>query len=234
MLALLDPNLIQPTMKIHRQFAAVVIALITNVAACVAAESSNQIPGVYVREGSSPPITETDRELLELKCILAPGVMQSDGLGTGYFLDLPRFRATGEVIYIKGQEYRCHYTPATRLEVCQSREFSNGKSLRYYRTNVYQVFTPELQRGHSLLTPEEVLNWNTSKQVNPANSFAYHGCTCLDAAKIEAHATSATNLLPSEETANRLYWYNTDPRDSDYATAREALKSLKGCGQNLS
>jgi hypothetical protein len=143
-------------------------------------DPSGQFPGVYVLEGSRIPSTDADMDAVQLKCLLAPGVMHEGGFGVGYFLDRELFQSTGEISYIKGQEYRCRYSPATRKETCDSKEFSDGKSLTYYRSNVYEVFTRDEQRGHSLLTPEEVVAWNSRGEVNPASRFAYRRCDCLE------------------------------------------------------
>jgi hypothetical protein len=216
-----------------RRLLAVLLALAATTAAG-AKDGSGQYPGVYVVEGSRQTMTAAELELLQLKCVLAPGVMHSDGFGVGYFLDRELFRATGQVAYIKGQEYRCHYTPSTRMETCASKEFSDGKSLSYYRTNVYQVFSPVLQRGHSLFTPEEVAAWNSSGALNPAGYFAYHQCVCISDKQVEARALSQPNLLPGSETGKRLFWRNIDPTDADYDLARQIVKMLGNCRPNVS
>ena len=211
-----------------------VLAALAATASAGAENGSGQYPGVYVIEGSRQPITAAELELLQLKFVLAPGVMHSDGFGVGYFLDRELFRTTGQVAYIKGQEYRCHYKPATRMEICQSKEFSDGKSLSYYRTNVYQIFSPILQRGYSLFTPEEVAIWNSTGTLNPEGYFAYHQCTCISDKQIEARALSQPNLLPSGETGKRLFWWQSDPTDADYDLARQVMKLLGNCRPNVS
>ena len=209
-------------------------ALFTSASTVQAADASGQIPGVYVLEGANAPVTAAEREALQLKCLLAPGVMHEDGFGVGYFLDREQFRATGMVHYIKGQEYRCRYSAQTRMETCESKEFSEGKSLTYYRNNVYQVFTPDLQRGHTLLTPEDVVAWNSSGAVNPVARFAYHRCQCLRGEEIEARASSAKNELSSEETGRRLYWWNTDTTKEDLDLARQVLHTSGLCKPDVS
>ncbi len=196
--------------------------------ASAAHAASGQFEGVYVREGI-PVVTDAQREALEMKCVLAPVVIGADGIGTGYFLDTNLFRATGSLSFIKGQEFDCRYNLKTKLETCQSREFSDGKSLRYFRSNVYQVFTPDLQQGHSLLTPEDVANWKVKGTLNPSNRFAYHRCKCLKRDKVEAHLSAVANELSGEETASRLFWGDNEPSSRDVETAREALEKIIGC-----
>jgi hypothetical protein len=211
-------------------------ALITimSLACARAQDSSGQFPGVYVLQGKQALNTSEDRENLELKCVLAPGVMGEGGVGAGYFVDRELFRATGQVSYIKGQEYRCRYTAEKRMETCDSKELSDGKVLHYYRSNVYLEFTPMLQRGHSLFTPEDVVAWNLHSRLNPDTAFAYHRCTCLASDKITALASSTLNPLSSDITGQRMYWWQTDPTEDDYSLARDVLKKLGGCKVNVS
>jgi hypothetical protein len=190
--------------------------------------ASGQFEGVYVREGL-PVVTPSQREALELKCVLAPVVIGADGIGTGYFLDTELFQSNGTVSFSKGQEFDCRYNPQSKLETCQSREFSDGKSLHYYRSNVYQVFTPDLQQGHSLLTPEDVANWKVSGTLNPDNRFAYHRCKCLKANMVVERASNIANELSGEETALRLYWGDNEPSSQDTDTAREVIEKIIGC-----
>jgi hypothetical protein len=212
-----------------------VIALILLAATPAAAQNeSGQFPGVYVREGTRAPITQEDRALLDLKCALAPGVMHEDGTGVGYFLDLETFRASGKISYVKGQEYHCRYNAATQLETCESREFSYGKSLSYYRSNVYQTFTSDVQRGTSLLSAEDVAAWKVRGHLNPANAFAYHRCACITSEDIESRASTETNALDSTTTGTRLFWWNNDQHEEDYATARKVIESFKACPGNTS
>jgi hypothetical protein len=214
----------------------ITIALITimSLACARAQDSSGQFPGVYVLQGKQALTTSEDHENLELKCVLAPGVMGEGGVGAGYFIDRALFRATGQVSYIKAQEYRCRYTPEKRMETCDSKELSDGKVLHYYRSNVYLEFTPLLQRGHSLFTPEDVVAWNLHGKLNPDSAFAYRRCSCLTGDKINAHASSVLNPLSSEMTGQRMYWWNTDPTADDDALARDVLKALGGCKVNVS
>jgi hypothetical protein len=169
-----------------------------------------------------------------LKCVLAPGVMREDGSGVGYYLDRDLFRANGTISYVKGQEYKCRYSPATRMETCDSREFTDGKSLSYYRSNIYQVFTPDLQQGHSLLSPEDVAAWKVRGELNPANRFAYHRCNCLTAAEIETKVTPKANMLTTEETGRLLYWWSTDPSPEDYDLARQVIGLFNICKPDVS
>jgi hypothetical protein len=199
-----------------------------------AQDSSGQFPGVYVLEGTRVPNSDADVEKLELKCVLAPGVMGEGGVGSGYFIDRELFRATGQVSYIKAQEYRCRYSAEKRMETCDSKELSDGKVLHYYRSNVYLEFTPMLQRGHSLFTPEDVVAWNLHGKLNPDSAFAYRRCSCLTGDKIKAHASSVLNPLSSEVTGQRMYWWGTDPTENDYTLARDVLKALGGCKVNVS
>jgi hypothetical protein len=189
--------------------------------------ASGQFEGVYVREDAAP--LKANNEILELKCALAPVVIGQDGLGAGYFLDTDALRKSGTLSYIKGHEFDCRYNPDTKVETCQSKELSDGRTLHYYRSNVYQVFTPELQQGHSLLSPEEVADWTVSKKLNPANRFAYHRCKCLTRDKVEARASTAANQLSGEETSRRLFWDDGDPSTDDLSLAREALDKLGAC-----
>jgi hypothetical protein len=198
------------------------------------AEESGQFPGVYARERASAPMTSIERETLELKCVLAPNTMGADGFGVGYFLDTEAFRTKGTVTYIKGQDYRCRYNAATTMEICESREFSDGKSLHYYRTNIYELFTPEVQRGNSLMSPEDVANWNTTRTLNAANNFAYHRCKCPSESVVAALASPDANQLSSEETGRRLFWFDNEPTLEDLNTAREVMKTFEGCGGNVS
>jgi hypothetical protein len=189
--------------------------------------ASGQFEGVYVREGAAP--LKGNREILELKCALAPVVIGQDGLGAGYFLDADALRKTGTLSYVKAHEFDCRYNPATKVETCQSKELSDGRTLHYYRSNVYQVFTPDLQQGHSLLSPEEVADWTVSQGLNPANRFAYHRCKCLTRDKVEARASTAVNQLSGDETSRRLYWDDEHPSADDLSLARDALDKLGAC-----
>jgi hypothetical protein len=189
--------------------------------------ASGQFEGVYVREGAAP--LAANRELLELKCALAPVVIGQDGLGAGYFLDADALKKSGTLSYIKGHEFDCRYNPATNVETCQSKELSDGRELRYFRSNVYQVFTPDLQQGHSLLSPEEVADWSVSKKLNPENRFAYNRCKCLTRDKVEARASTTINQLSGDETSRRLYWGDDEPSMDDLSLAREALDKLGAC-----
>jgi hypothetical protein len=189
--------------------------------------ASGQFEGVYVREGAA--LLKSNNEVLELKCALAPVVIGQDGLGAGYFLDAHALRKNGTLSYIKGHEFDCRYNPATKVETCESKELSDGRTLHYYRSNVYQVFTPDLQQGHSLLSPEEVADWTISQKLNPENRFAYHRCACLTRDKVEARASTAANQLSGEETSRRLFWGDDDPSTDDLSLAREALDKLGAC-----
>jgi hypothetical protein len=217
-----------------RSVITIALICIMSLACARAQDSSGQFPGVYVLEGTRVPNSDADLEKLELKCVLAPGVMGEGGVGAGYFIDRALFRATGQVSYIKAQEYRCRYTPEKRMETCDSKELSDGKVLHYYRSNVYLEFTPLLQRGHSLFTPEDVVAWNLHGRLNPDSAFAYRRCTCLPPDKITALASSTLNPLSSEITGQRMYWWNTDPTADDNALARDVLKALGGCKVNVS
>jgi hypothetical protein len=189
--------------------------------------ASGQFEGVYVREGAAP--LAANREILELKCALAPVVIAQDGLGAGYFLDADALKKSGTLSYIRGHEFDCRYNPATKLETCQSKELSDGRTLHYYRSNVYQVFTPNLQQGHSLLSPEEVADWGLSKKLNPENRFAYNRCKCLTRNKIEAHLSTTINQLSGDETSRKLYWGDDDPSTDDLSLARQVLDKLGSC-----
>jgi hypothetical protein len=210
------------------------LVFIATVFPAQAANTSGQIPGVYVIEGSKVPTTPEEIEELQLKCVLAPGVIDDNGRGVGYFLDRTKYRATGTISYIKGQTYDCRYTPATRIENCASQEWSDGKSLSYYRTNVYETFTELVQRGHSLLTPEDVVAWNIRKTLNPAGAFAYHRCTCLTDSIIKSFASTDINALSGEETGKYLFWWKSNPSADDLDVARSVLKHLGGCVPKLS
>jgi hypothetical protein len=191
--------------------------------------ASGQFEGVYVR--SDTALVSGNAEILELKCALAPVVIGADGRGASYFLDRQKFGARDQVSYIKGQEFDCRYNAAIKLETCESKELSDGRELRYFRSNVYQVFTPDLQQGHSLLSPEEVADWNISKKLNPANGFAYHRCKCLTPDKVDMFASTVANQLSGNETAQRLFWRNDVLSRDDLALAREALDTLGACNK---
>jgi hypothetical protein len=207
----------------------IVLASLVLTTVALAQDPSGQFPGVYVLEGSVEPRTAEDLDALRIKCLLAPGVMHEGGFGVGYFLDRDLFQSTGTISYIKGQEYRCRYSAATRKETCESKELSDGKSLAYYRSNVYEVFTRELQRGHSLLTPEDVAAWNSKGIVNPETRFAYRRCDCLKVEDIEARASSLANTLSSDETGYRLFWWNRDITDEELEAARPLLQTFNTC-----
>jgi hypothetical protein len=208
-------------------------SLATSSPAAIAADSG-EFPGVYVREGSTQPLTAAQHELLQLKCLLAPDTMHEDGSGAGYFLDAPLFLSRGQVAYIKGEEYRCTYSPKTRMETCESQEFSDGKGLRYFRTNVYVSFTQDLQRGNSLMTPEDVVAWNESGTRNPDTLFAYHRCTCVTREQVESRAARGINTLSGEETGQKRYGWRADPAAQDYEVARKVMEAIGSCRLNLS
>jgi hypothetical protein len=197
-------------------------------------EPSGQYPGVYVLEGNTPPFSAGDFDALQLKCLLAPSTMSPDGVGAGYFLDRELFRTTGVVSYIKGNEYRCRYNPKTRKETCDSKEFSDDKSIAYYRNNVYVIFTSEVQRGHSLITPEEVGAWNAKGEVNAENRFAFHRCGCLSVTDIEALASKRPNHASSETTGHGLFWWRRDADPEELNLAREVRGLFAACRPNLS
>jgi hypothetical protein len=197
-------------------------------------EPSGQYPGVYVLEGSAPPVTADDYGALQLKCLLAPSTMYPDGVGAGYFLDRELFRTTGAVSYIKGQEYRCRFNPETRKETCESKEFSDGKSIAYYRSNVYEVFTQDVQRGHSLMTPEDVVAWNSRGEVNVENRFAYHRCSCLTSKDIEALASPMLNPHSSDDTGNWLFWWRRAASAQEIDLARQVVGQFGACRPSLS
>jgi hypothetical protein len=210
---------------------ALVLPIFTSTASSA---ESTYFPGVFVREGSSQPVTEQQREELQLKCLLAPDIMHADGKGAGYFLDAPLFNTTGQVSYVKSEIYACRYAPEARREICESEELSDGKSLRYYRTNIYQTFTPQLQRGHTLMTAEEVAEWNSSGKLNPANAFGYHTCECITDAMVESRAAPGINTLDSAQTGDRRYWSGADPSPDDYDTARKLQAVIGTCKPKLS
>lgn len=218
----------------HTLTTAVFLALLMPIDVAQANDPSGQFPGVYVLEGSYPPSTIEEMDAVQLKCLLAPGVMHDNGFGIGYFLDRELFVSTGEISYIKGQEYRCRYSAETSKETCDSKEFSDGKSLTYYRSNVYETFTREVQRGHSLLTPEEVLAWNSRGEVNPANRFAYHRCDCLQGGEFEAKASKRANELSSADTGWRLFWWNRDMTDEELELAQNVRKKFGACRPAIS
>jgi hypothetical protein len=203
------------------------VLIVLAVLSAPAMAASGQFEGVYVREGAAP--LAANREVLELKCALAPVVIGQDGLGAGYFLDADALKKSGTLSYIKGHEFDCRYNPATNVETCQSKELSDGRELRYFRSNVYQVFKPDLQEGHSLLSPEEVADWSVSKKLNPENRFGYNRCKCLTRDKVEARASTAINQLSGDETSRRLYWGDDEPSMDDLSLAREALDKLGAC-----
>jgi hypothetical protein len=207
--------------------------LATSTSAALAADSG-EFPGVYVREGSGQPHTAQQRELLQLKCLLAPDIMHEDGTGAGYFLDSTLFHSTGKVSYIRSEEYKCSYMAGKRLETCESQEFTDGKGLRYYRTNVYESFTQDLQRGTTLLTPEDVLAWNSSGTLNPEQSFAYHRCSCITQEQVESRVAPDINTLSSEQNRLKRYGGRADPSAQDYELARKVMDALGSCSQNLS
>jgi hypothetical protein len=217
-----------------RKLAIVFAALMQVCAGAAAQDSSGQYPGVYVLEGSFMPGSAEEQHRLELKCVLAPGVMRKDGKGAGYFLDRAAFRASGEIRYVKGQDYACRYAAATKLETCESKEWSDGKSLTYYRSNVYQTFTPMLQRGHSLLTPEDVVNWKLKGIVSSAAPFAYHRCNCLQETDILSRASNEINARTSDETGRLLYWWTDDPTSEDYELAQKVLEQMGACKPDVS
>jgi hypothetical protein len=210
------------------------VALLAAMQIARADDTSNYFAGVYVLEGSRKPSTTAEMDALQLKCLLAPGLINERGFGVGYFLDRELFLSTGEVSYIQGQEYKCRYSPATRKETCDSKEFSDGKSLTYYRSNVYQVFTRDEQRGHSLLTPEEVVAWNSRGEVNPASRFAYRRCDCLEGRDFEAKASPLINQLSSDETGFRLFWWNRDVTVEELDLARKVQKKFGACRPAIS
>lgn len=210
------------------------LALLMAMDVAQANDPSGQFSGVYVLEGSRVPLTTDELDAAQLKCLLAPGVMHNGGYGVGYFLDRELFLSTGEISYIKGQEYRCRYSAETRKETCDSKEFSDGKSLTYYRSNVYETFTREVQRGHSLLTPEEVLAWNSKGEVNPTNRFAYRRCDCFQGSDFEVRASRRLNELSSAETGWRLFWWNRDITDEELDLAQKLRQKFGACRPALS
>jgi hypothetical protein len=210
------------------------VALLAAVQIARADDTSDYFAGVYVLEGSREPSSTAEMDALQLKCLLAPGLINERGFGVGYFLDRELFLSKGEISYIQGQEYKCRYSPATRKETCDSKEFSDGKSLTYYRSNVYQVFTQDEQRGHSLLTPEEVVAWNSRGEVNPSSRFAYRRCDCLAGSDFEARASTRMNEHSSEETGFRLFWWNRDVTSEELDLARKVQKKFGGCRPAIS
>lgn len=206
-----------------------ILAVFGSIEYGLAQDSSGQFAGVYVLEGSLASSSTADKDAVQLKCLLAPGVMHEGGFGVGYFLDSELFLKTGEISYIKGQEYHCRYSSETRKETCSSKEFSDGKGLTYFRSNVYETFTREVQRGHSLLTPEDVVAWNARREVDPATRFAYRRCDCLKVQDVEANASLQPNMLSSEETGRRLFWWNRDATDDELNLARQLSAKLGAC-----
>jgi hypothetical protein len=215
-------------------FVAVCAALNPAAIAIAIASDSGEFPGVYVEEGSAIPSTAEDRELIELKCLLAPDTMHADGRGAGYYLDDRLFNETGRVSYVKAQSFNCRYAPEKRMETCESEEYSDKGATPYYRTNVYETFTSELQRGASLFTPEDVATWTATGKVNPTDKFAFHRCGCLSVAQIETLAQPDVNSLPQELTAAKRYWWQRDPSPEDFEVARKVRDSLGGCHPKLS
>jgi hypothetical protein len=210
------------------------LCLLAAFAGCVNASDSGEFPGVYVEEGNSIPATDADRERLELKCLLAPDTMHADGQGAGYFLDVPLFQSAGKVSYIKAQSFRCRYAAEKRMETCESQEYSDRGATAYYRTNIYQIFTADVQRGATLFTPEDVAAWTATGEINPAGKFAFHRCACLSVKQVEALAQPTTNALPHQQTAARRYWWQKDPSLEDYEIARKVRAALGGCRPKLS
>jgi hypothetical protein len=198
------------------------------------AADSGEFPGVYVREFGGAVMTAPLLERLQLKCLLAPDVMNADGQGAGYFLDTALFNTTGQISYIKGESYKCTYSPKTRMETCESEELSHGKALRYFRTNIYQSFNKDLQRGHTLLSPEDVADWNSEGKLNPTNRFTYHRCDCLREGLVETRTAKGINTLSSDETGLRRYWGNLEPSNTDYDIARKLSGVFGTCKPQLS
>jgi hypothetical protein len=199
-----------------------------------AADGSGQFPGVYVRDGSGQDLTAEAKEKLQLKCLIAPDVMGDDGVGAGYFVDRALFDRTGQVSYVQAEEYSCRYSSETTIETCDSREITEGKSLKYYRTNVYHIFTANEQRGHSLLTPEEVLNWRSKGIVNPDQAFAYYRCSCVEPGDIEKHVSTEINVMSSADTELRRYWGLLEPTDDDFNRAQKLTSVIGKCKLELS
>jgi hypothetical protein len=74
-----------------------------SISVAVAQDASGEIPCIYVLEGSQEATTAEEIDTLQLKCLLAPSVMRSDGFGTGYFLDRDLFNRTGAISYIRAE-----------------------------------------------------------------------------------------------------------------------------------
>lgn len=192
-----------------------------------AGNKSNEYSGVYVLEGLHAPVTAGDRDVLRLKCILAPVFMNEDGTGTSYFLDRDKFQSNGTISYIRGHEYKCRYSPDTHRESCDSKQFSEGTAYSYHRENIYTEFTPQLQRGNSLITPEDEEAWRLRRELNPKYAFAFHRCHCLSSWKFRSLVSPEANSLSSERTIRLLYWWIADPSTEDMKTARRIL-SISG------
>jgi hypothetical protein len=70
------------------------LALLMAMDVAQANDPSGQFPGVYVLEGSRVPLTVEEMDTVQLKCLLAPGVMHDGGLGVGYFFTLEKFHTS--------------------------------------------------------------------------------------------------------------------------------------------
>jgi hypothetical protein len=210
------------------------IAVFLAVVGETVAQSSGEFAGVYVTEGKSRPTTPADRELLELKCLLAPNTSHADGQGATYLLDAPYFEVTGKVSYIKAATFQCRYDRAERVERCRSVEYYDGQGWSYRRFNVYEKFVRNLQRGVSLFTPEEIVTWKSKGTFKVENRFALHRCKCLNVEQIESKAHPAVNLLSKEQSDFKLFLWNEDPSAQDYELARKAMNVMGGCRPILS
>jgi hypothetical protein len=196
----------------------------------VAAQSqSGEFPGVYVLEGAKPPVTAQDHMALEFKCALAPATMNADGEGAGLVLDREVFRDTGKIVYVRGHDYRCRYDAATRLEHCSSVDHMGGMSNSYEPINGYDVFTAELQAGHTIGTDEELAAWKERGAADPDNRFAYRRCKCLDVAMLTPLISPQVNRMSAGETNWRLFRRLRDPTADEIELGRNVLDALKGC-----
>jgi hypothetical protein len=210
------------------------VMLLPVLCASANAGDSGEFHGVYVEEGSVVPATQADRDMLQLKCLLAPDIMHEDGRGAGYYLDRALFLSTGKVSFVKAQTFNCRYDSSKRMETCESQEHSDKGATTYYRTNVYETFTRDVQRGATLFTPEDVAAWTSTGAVNPAGKFAFHRCTCVTVEQIEALAQPLANTLPHEQTGPIRYWWGKDPNAEAYDIARRVEAAFGGCRPHLS